>query len=71
MIRVRLGQLAVIYAVLFGMTLVLRPFLLGLIDPVIATVACILLSLLVGLAVVLSWRPAISVAGSARSTSWR
>ena len=61
-IRVRLGQLAVIYTLLFGMTLVLRPFLLGLIDPVIATVAGILFALLLGLAVVLSWRPAIPIA---------
>ena len=61
-IRVRLGQLAVIYVLLFGMTLVVRPFLLGVMDPVVAAVAGILFTLLLGLALVLSWRPAIPVA---------
>ena len=64
-IRVRLGQLAVIYVLLFGMTLILRPFLLGLIDPVIATVAGILFALFLGLTLVSSWRPAIPVGGVA------
>ena len=44
------------------MTLVLHPFLLGLIDPMVATVAGLLFALLLGLALLVSWRPAIPVA---------
>jgi eukaryotic-like serine/threonine-protein kinase len=60
-VRVRLGELAIIYALIFGMTLILRPFLLGLTDPVILTLGCVLLVALFALAAILHWRPTITI----------
>ncbi|HEX4142178.1 MAG TPA: serine/threonine-protein kinase [Pirellulales bacterium] len=60
-VRVRLGELAVIYALLFGMVLVLRPLLLGLTDPPVATLTSVVAVLLVGAAALVAWRPAIKI----------
>ncbi|HEY1785018.1 MAG TPA: serine/threonine-protein kinase [Pirellulales bacterium] len=60
-VRARLGQLAVIYALLFGMVLVVRPLLLGLSDPPVSTLTSLLAVLLLGVAALVAWRPAIAI----------
>jgi hypothetical protein len=60
-VRVRLQQLAVIYVLIFGMTLILRPFLFGLTDPVIASSAASMLALVLCVPAVLAWWPAMTV----------
>jgi serine/threonine-protein kinase len=60
-VRVRLGELAVIYALLFGMVLVLRPLVLGLADLPVSLLAGVIAVLLLGVAALIVWRPAMSM----------
>ena len=61
-VRVRLGELAVIYALIFEMVLVFRPLLLGLTDPPVAILASVIAVSLAGVAGLLAWRPSITIA---------
>ncbi len=61
-VRVRLGELAVAYALLFAMMLVLRPLVLRLSDPPVSILAIIVVVSLLGVAVLIAWRPAMTIA---------
>ncbi len=60
-VRVRLAEQAVMYTLLFGMVLLLRPLLLGVADPPVAILTAAVGSWLLAVAAVLAWRPAITI----------
>ena len=64
-VRVRLAELAAIYAVLFTMVLVLRPLVLGLGDPPVLVFVSVVGVLLLAVTALLRWRKGIGL-GSLR-----